>query len=189
MSDPTPDGLPPGLLEERGAHRLHIGGVARRAGWQVLNIQPGENVDHVGDVRDLSRFADQTFDMVYASHTLEHLGYRGDLQKALAEVARILRPGGRLFVSVPDLAILSWTFAQPEMSDENRYLIMSMMYGAQRDAHDFHYVGLWDGYLADLLSGAGFREVYRVERFGLFRDDSETRVNDVLISLNVVAIK
>jgi len=185
----TQDGLPPGLLEERGAERLHIGGLARRAGWKVLNIQPGPNVDYVGDVRDLSRFADQSFDMVYASHTLEHLGYRGDLQKALREVARILRPGGRFFVSVPDMTTLAWVFAQPEMTDENRYLIMRMMFGNQSDAHDFHYVGLWQGFLADLLGEAGFRAVYRVERFGLFRDDSETRVNDVLISLNVVAVK
>ena len=64
-----------------------------------------------------------------------------------------------------------------------------MMFGNQKDAYDFHYVGLWQGFLADLLRDAGFREVHRVERFGLFHDDSETRVNDVLISLNVVAVK
>jgi predicted SAM-dependent methyltransferase len=185
----TQDGLPPELLEERGADRLHIGGLQRRAGWQIFNIQAGENVDHVGDARDLSRFADASFDMVYASHTFEHLAHRGDLQKALREVARILRPGGRFFVSVPDMVILSWVFAQPEMTDDNRHLIMCMMFGGQRDAWDFHYVGLWEGYLATLLAQAGFREFYRVERFGLFRDDSETRVNDVLISLNVVAVK
>src|SRR5262252_623854 len=120
MSDPTPDhGLPPDLLEERGADRLHIGGLKSRAGWKVLNIQPGANVDYVGDVRDLSRFADRSFDMVYASHTLEHLGHQGDLQKALAGIARILRSGGRFFVSVPDLKILSWFFSQPQMTDSN----------------------------------------------------------------------
>jgi len=189
MSDPTPPDLPPGLLEERGADRLHIGGLARRDGWKVLNIQPGPNVDYVGDVRDLSRFADASFDMVYASHTLEHLGHQGDIQKALAGIARILRPGGRFFVSVPDLKILSWFFAQPEMTDANLRLIMAMMYGAQRDPHDFHYVGIWDGYLGALLQHAGFGAAYRVERFGLFYDDSETRVNDVLISLNIVAVR
>ena len=182
-------GLPPGLLEERGNDRLHIGGRIARAGWQILNIQPGPHVDHVGDARDLSRFRDASFDMVYASHTFEHLGYRGDLQKALREVARILRPGGRFFISVPDMTTLAWAFAQPEMTDDNRYLIMRMMFGNQADAHDFHYVGLWQGFLADLLREAGFRELSRVERFGLFHDDSETRVNDVLISLNVVAVK
>jgi len=182
-------GLPPGLLEERGNDRLHIGGRIPRAGWQILNIQPGEHIDHVGDARDLSRFRDASFDMVYASHTFEHLGHRGDLQKALGEVARILRPGGRFFVSVPDMVQLSWIFAQPEMTDDSRHLIMNMMFGAQVDRYDFHYVGMWDGYLAGRLGEAGFREVYRVERFGFFHDDSETRVNDVLISLNVVAVK
>jgi predicted SAM-dependent methyltransferase len=188
MTDPTPEGLPPGLLEERGAG-LHLGGMQRRAGWQVLNIQPGEHVDHIGDTRDLSRFADGSFDMVYASHTFEHLGYRGDLQKAIGEVARVLRPGGRFFVSVPDMMMLAHAFAQPEMTDDDRFMIMRMMFGGQRDAYDFHYVGLWDGLLATLLTQAGFREIYRVERFGFFKDDSYTSVNNVFISLNVVAVK
>jgi predicted SAM-dependent methyltransferase len=189
MTDAASADLPAGLLEERGADRLHIGGKQRRAGWQVLNILPGENVDHVGDARDLSRFADESFDMVYASHILEHLSHRGDLQRALAEVARILRPAGRFFISVPDLKILSSMLSRPGMPEEDCFRIMYMMFGSQRDAHDFHCVGLWQEYLASLLGDAGFSELYRVERFGLFHDDSETRLHDVLISLNAVAVK
>ena len=189
MSETTPEDLPAGLLEERGADRLHIGGTIRRDGWQILNIQPGKHVDHVGDARDLSRFADRSFDMVYASHTFEHLSHAGGLRKAIAEVARVLRPQGRFFVSVPDLKILAALFSQPGMPDEALYDIMSMVFGSQRDAHDFHQVGLWDGYLADLLTEAGFREIYRVESFGLFHDDSETRYDGVRISLSLVAVK
>ena len=188
MTDPTPDDLPPGLLEERGVG-LHIGGRIHRAGWQILNIQPGEHVDHVGDARDLSRFADQSFDMVYASHTFEHLSHAGGLRKAIGEVARVLRPGGRFFIAVPDLKTLCSLFLQPELPDEERFRVMCMMFGGQRDPYDFHYVGIWDGYLADLLMEVGFREIYRVERFGMFHDDSETRYEGELISLNVVAVK
>lgn len=188
MSETTPEDLPPGLLEERGAG-LHIGGTSRRAGWQVLNIQHGPHVDHVGDARDLSRFTDRSFDMVYASHTFEHLSHAGGLRKAIFEVARVLRPDGRFFVAVPDLKVLCTLFLEPDVPDEERFRVMCMMFGAQRDPYDFHYVGLWDGYLADLLTEAGFREIYRVEHFGLFHDDSETRYNDLLISLNLVAVK
>jgi predicted SAM-dependent methyltransferase len=189
MSEPTPHGLPPGLLEERGADRLHIGGRVRKAGWQVLNIQPGAHVDHVGDTRDLSRFADGSFDMVYASHTFEHLSHAGGLRKAIGEVARILRPDGRFFVSVPDLKLLCSFFSHPELRDEDLFRVMCMMFGGQKDPYDFHYVGIWDGYLADLLAEVGFREIYRVDRLGLFHDDSEVRFNDMLISLSMVAVK
>ena len=80
-------------------------------------------------------------------------------------------------------------FENDELSDEERFRVMCMMFGSQRDPYDFHYVGIWDGYLADLLMEVGFREIYRVERFGMFHDDSETRYDGELISLNIVAVK
>ena len=181
--------LPPGLLEERGDARLHIGGVVRKPGWQVLNVNPGKHVDHVGDLRDLSRFPDASFDMVYASHVFEHLGHRRDLPRALQEVARIVRPGGRFFVSVPNLKTLCALFAHPEVSDQQRRTLMMMMYGGQDDEHDFHYVGLWDWYLANHLASAGFADVYWVETFGFFDDTSNWRLGETLISLNVIAVK
>ena len=98
------------MLSLPGTDWLHVGGTARKEGWKVLNIQPGEHVDYVGDVSDLSGFADQSFDVVYSSHTLEHLGYQRDLPRALAAIYRILRPGGKLFASVPDRPIPERTF-------------------------------------------------------------------------------
>ena len=43
-------------------------------------------------------FADASFDRIICTETLEHVA---DAQLALREVARVLRPGGRLAVSVP----------------------------------------------------------------------------------------
>lgn len=181
--------LPPGLLEERGDARLHIGGLVRKPGWQVLNVNPGEHVDHVGDLRDLSRFSDASFDMVYASHVFEHLGHRKDLPRALREVARILRPRGRFFVSVPNLKTLCALFAHSDVTDQQRKTLMMMMYGAQEDEHDFHYIGFWDWYLASHLATVGFADIYWVDRFGLFDDTSDWRVGETLISLNMIAVK
>jgi predicted SAM-dependent methyltransferase len=187
--DAEASALPPGLLEERGDARLHIGGLVRKAGWQVFNVKPGKHTDHVGDLRDLSRFGDASFDMVYASHVFEHLGHRRDLPRALREVARILRPGGRFFVSVPNLKTLCTLFAHPEVTDQQRQTLMLMMYGAQDDEHDFHYVGLWDGYLAGHLATVGFADIYWVQTFGLFDDTSNWCLGETLISLNLIAVK
>ena len=50
-------------------------------------------------------YADGAFDRAMCLDVLEHLGY-DDQPRALAELHRVLRPGGELLVSVPNLAHL-----------------------------------------------------------------------------------
>ena len=52
----------------------------------------------VSDVRDLP-FIDASFDAVYSMGTIEHFD---ETQKAIAEIARVLKPGGRAIVGVPN---------------------------------------------------------------------------------------
>ena len=120
--------------------------------------------------------------------TLAEIGKRLG-RRALREVARILRPGGRFFVSVPNLKTLCTLFAHPEVTDQQRQTLMLMMYGAQDDEHDFHYVGLWDGYLAGHLATVGFADIYWVQTFGLFDDTGNWCLGETLISLNLIAVK
>ena len=51
-----------------------------------------------GDVRNLSRFPDESFDLVSALAILEHIP---DPEKAIAEAARVLNPGGLMMASSP----------------------------------------------------------------------------------------
>ncbi|MBY0506180.1 MAG: class I SAM-dependent methyltransferase [Bryobacteraceae bacterium] len=48
--------------------------------------------------------SDQRIDVVIANHSLEHILALGP---ALAEIGRIIKPGGTLFVSVPDASTLT----------------------------------------------------------------------------------
>jgi ubiquinone/menaquinone biosynthesis C-methylase UbiE len=75
----------------------------------MLNLGSGDlrlpdyvNVDlHGGDVRANALrlpFRDQAFDTVHASHILEHIP---DLEAAMQEIHRVLRPGGTLVAHVP----------------------------------------------------------------------------------------
>lgn len=169
--------------------RLHIGGEQAAPGWRILNVQPGDGVDYVGDCADLGRFADGSVAEIYASHVLEHLGYMDALPRALAEFHRVLAPGGAARISVPDFEMLCRLFVHPGLDGEARHHIMRMAFGGQTDEHDFHKVGLSWEILKAYLAEAGFTSARRVEAFGLFEDTSALRIADVPISLNVEARK
>jgi len=170
--------------------RLHIGGKDPQPGWEILDVNPAPHVDHIGNAIDLSRFADGTFAEVYASHVLEHFDYRGELPAVLKEWRRVLAPGGMLRLSVPDLDVLATLLLQRERLDVNqRFQVMRMLFGGHVDAHDYHLIGLNVDFLAGFLNSAGFENLQRVPRHGLFRDTSDMVYAGMRISLNVTACK
>lgn len=174
----------------RALRRLHIGGARAGAGWEVLDVRAAPHVDHVGDARDLGRFAEASFDEIYASHVLEHFDYAEELPAVLEQWRRVLVPGGVLRLSVPDLDILAHLLLQKHALDINqRFLVMRMMFGGQTHEHDHHRVGLNQDFLAAYLTRAGFERLQRVTNHGLFADSSQTVVAGTPISLNLNAFK
>ena len=169
--------------------KLHIGGEETREGWSILNIQDGPGVDFVGSCTDLSAFADNSVDEIYASHVFEHLSYQGELTYTLTECRRILTDGGKLMVSVPNLGVLCQLFAAPGLTEDQRFHIMRMIFGGQLDPHDFHKVGLIEEFLTRYFDKAGFSRWERVEEFKIFDDTSSMRIGGYLISLNMIAYK
>jgi SAM-dependent methyltransferase len=81
-------------------HRL-AGRVRRVVGIDVTNEpRENENIDDAtkGDLRALP-YRDAQFDMVIVSHVAEHLT---DPEPVFRELARVLRPGGRLLLLTPN---------------------------------------------------------------------------------------
>lgn len=170
--------------------RLHVGGKDRADGWEIINAVPAPEVDHIGDARDLSRFPDATFSQIYASHVLEHLDFKNEVAQALREWQRVLVPGGRIMISVPDIEILARLIVDRAAHDfEERFLLMRMIFGGHHDAFDYHLVGFNDETLAWFLGATGFVNMRRVERLGVFNDTSELRFKGTPISINMIAEK
>ena len=96
----------------------------------------------VGDCTDLSRFPDDSFDVVFASNLLEHLD-RQQSGRLLSGAARVLRPGGRLILMQPNFRL-----------DPGRYF------------DDFTHVSVFtDQSLGDYLESLGWRIEVRQARF------------------------
>ncbi len=97
-------------------------------------------------VADISRlpFRDDSFDVVSCFEVLEHLD---DPAGALGEMARVLRPGGSLLLSVPNDAGIKHRLKrdphplhQNEMDEER---LRSLLVGAGYVVDELHYRGLW----------------------------------------------
>jgi predicted SAM-dependent methyltransferase len=87
----------------RGDLRLHLGsGDALKVGWINVDIHP--SADLRLDVRRRWPFAGGRAAEVYAEHLFEHLAWPGEAEHFLAEARRVLKPGGTLRLSVPDMA-------------------------------------------------------------------------------------
>ena len=74
-------------------------------GVTTLDVEErGEGgVDILGDVQDMKQIADSSFDTVLCTQVLEHVP---NPWVALAEMHRVLRPGGSLILSVPHLSAI-----------------------------------------------------------------------------------
>ncbi|MEO1145821.1 MAG: methyltransferase domain-containing protein [Cyanobacteria bacterium J06638_22] len=173
------------------ALRLHIGGKETHPDWKIMDIEERPEVDFIGDAADLSQFADESVDAIYASHVLEHFYHslNDELMRTLTEWHRVLKPGGQLLISVPDLRTLCWLFLNPNLMPMDKHYLMRVMFGGQTNQYDVHKVGFDIDILALYLNEVGFSDMEQVSEFNLFNDCSTIRVIDTLISLNVVAIK
>lgn len=99
---------------------LEAGAMARAFGAETHGIDICESFefDHEGsrpailtymDARSLD-FPSDRFDLVYSFHALEHIP---DPKRALAEMSRVLRPGGHFIVGTPNRSRLLGYFGAP----------------------------------------------------------------------------
>ncbi len=73
----------------------------RIPGFETLDIQPRKNVDYIADASNKLPFDDDVFDIIHASHILEHIFWQYT-QKVVNEWVRILKPKGVIEIWVPN---------------------------------------------------------------------------------------
>lgn len=147
--------------------KLQIGGDGRLDGWETYGPHPAKHFDHVGGLADLSRYPDAHFGEILALQVVQRLDHRGELDAALREWRRVLEPGGRISISVPDLdALAGLILARDRLSAKDRFEVMQMAFGGRGRHGECHRVGLNEEFLASFLIAAGFVNVRRVASLG-----------------------
>jgi len=103
----------------RLTRQLEIGpGPQRVPGFETINVVWGRDVDYIGDASKPLPFASKTFDLIYASHVLEHMPWY-EVEKVVKEWVRILKPGGSLEIWLPNGLKIARAFVDAELGIAN----------------------------------------------------------------------
>lgn len=134
------------------------------------------------DVRKRFRFPAEAIDYVYSSHLIEHL-YPQEAAHCLAEIYRVLRPGGILRIAVPDLDVLVAGY-DAKASDNFAGRIFESRSKGSKNQHHWMYNEVS---LATLLERNGFAHVERRKfREGLCPDLQLIEVREESLFLEAV---
>jgi predicted SAM-dependent methyltransferase len=86
--------------------KLYVGARDYRPeGYLTVDIDPRQNPDIVANITDMSNIESCSCSEIVASHVLEHLEWP-DSFGAIAEFSRVLEPGGKLKIAIPDADLL-----------------------------------------------------------------------------------
>ena len=94
--------------------KLHLGcGKRYIPGYFHIDGFDGPHIDHVCSIDDLSFIEDNSIDLIYACHVIEHFK-RARLPQVLKEWNRVLKKGGKLRLAVPDFEAIVKALAAKE---------------------------------------------------------------------------
>lgn len=171
--------------------KLNLGGIGEGfrdggiEGFKTVDLRDG--ADYKRDASDLSCFSDGSVDTVYASNILEHWSLNKTVT-VLKEWHRVLKPGGWLYVSVPDFQRAVELYQKYGLTTWLRY----HLWGDQKHPLNYHYTCFTLATLSKDLIDAGFRDVKRMDKWPFQVSDGSQNVDNAegkLISLNVGALK
>ena len=167
--------------------KLHLGcGKRHLDGWQGVDISEDVGADVVCDVRHLDLWDRDEVGAIYACHVLEHIP-RPELLATLREWRRVLKPGSKLRISVPDFGAVSKLYQE----GVSFWRLVGLLYGRQNHEWNTHLIGFDFEYLAWLLGEAGFYDILKWSPMAWlpngYDDYSLARINGKLVSLNVEA--
>ena len=163
--------------------KLEIGpGEHPTEGYEHLDVRALPHIEYVvmpdqtqGGFVELP-FGDDSLNEILAVHVLEHVGHR-IIEKTLNEWRRVLKPGGILNVTVPDLKYLVKNLERAQRESEVAFRDGSVLaeeslrkemdltvyiFGGQAHSDDVHRFGYSEMCLRRKLTMSGFGDIKRL---------------------------
>jgi predicted SAM-dependent methyltransferase len=125
-------------------------------GFVNVDIREDASPDLVDDAFSLNKVKDNTIDLIYSSHMLEHLSY-DKTSIALENWYKKLKTGGILRLAVPDFESICKRYIYKGNIEE----VIHSVCGSQKHDFDFHYNIFDEKKLTFLLKKVGFVSVSR----------------------------
>lgn len=139
--------------------------------WKELrfDIDQSVNPDIIGTMTDMSAVADASVDAIFSSHNIEHL-YPHEVEVALREFTRVLKPSGFLVITCPDLQSVCALVAEDKLlepayiSPAGPIAPLDILYGhrppmAKGNLYMAHRCGFTEKVLVGTLQSCGFAAV------------------------------
>ena len=153
-------------------------------------FKKGEKVpepDFICDITEKLPFKENSVDLIFSRETLEHLTYR-ELINHLIECHKVLKIGGRLRISVPDLDTMVHNFLKRDretlkqkdyweinkdfpIENHSEFFVAQTMYHDHRYNHNFET-------LSNSLKKVGFENVLKCKP-GDFKINNEVIQNEI----------
>ncbi|HKD15355.1 MAG TPA: methyltransferase domain-containing protein [Candidatus Angelobacter sp.] len=175
--------------------KLHLGcGKKHIPGFVHVDLEDQPHIDFRIPVNQLTFAADNSVELIYASHVLEHFG-RHEVDQVLREWFRVLCKGGILRLAVPDFEAVVSRYQETQELGE----LIGLVCGGQRNEYDYHKMVFDEKLLVGRLRDAGFSSVsrydWRATEHAWMDDYSQAYLPHMdkekgrLMSLNLEAVK
>ena len=175
---------------------LHLGcGNKKLPNFVNVDIVKTDVTDIVDDVSTLKSFNNNSVNLIYACHVLEHFK-RKEYKSVLQRWTELLIPSGILRLSVPDFRKAANLYLK------NLYPLnelLGFLQGGQTHGYNFHYMNLHFNILENDLRNLGYKNIeiwnWREVSHGNTDDYSQSylphmdKENGELMSLNIQGVK
>jgi len=174
--------------------KLHLGcGNKHIDGYTNIDIRYLPKVDEVDNIKYLRKYKENTIDVIYACHVLEHFG-RWEYEYVLQRWYKLLKPKGILRLAVPNFESICHYYNKTKNLND----IMGLLYGGQDYDENHHYVTFDFKMLTNVLKKIGFKKIkkynWKITEHSSIDDFSKAYLphmdkSGTLMSLNIEATK
>lgn len=146
-------------------HQQHLDIMGDIDDWILVDKYVKDSKIKNWDAEKLTEVPDDSVDIFYLSHLLEHLPHK-NIGKDLTLWFKKMKTGGKIVINVPDLCWVASEILKYESGQklESAYFtdfagdhgLLSVLYGSQAHAGEFHNSGFTEKYIKKVLGDVGF---------------------------------